>query len=185
MKKKYIWIALACVVCVGIGASLWLGGRAPAEPNPQIPVTDNQGSEVNVGEISGQPEVNPRPVTPPANSAKPEDDPVIAPGIKDEDVEVSLTPKVEKPAEADIDPDPNTHEKGEDPAPPEPPAVSQPPAQKPPAAETPKPSEPKGGDTNDKGQVWVDGFGWVDDGGENNGSKSGSDGDINKQVGDM
>lgn len=47
-------------------------------------------------------------------------------------------------------------------------------------------NSPKHGDTNDKGQIYVDGFGWIDDnGGGSIVNDVGSDGDINKQVGIM
>ena len=42
-----------------------------------------------------------------------------------------------------------------------------------------------GGETNDKGQVYVPGFGWVDKGGTNKRETVTSGGDINKQVGKM
>ena len=47
------------------------------------------------------------------------------------------------------------------------------------------PSEPKSGDKNEKGQVYVPGFGWVDDSGANEGTVVDGDGDIDKQVGEM
>lgn len=48
-----------------------------------------------------------------------------------------------------------------------------------------KESNPKGGEKNNKGQVYFPGFGWVDDSGANKGETVTSDGDINKQVGTM
>jgi len=49
-----------------------------------------------------------------------------------------------------------------------------------------KESIPKGGEKNNKGQVYVPGFGWVnDEGGGGQGTNVTSDGDINKQVGTM
>lgn len=48
-----------------------------------------------------------------------------------------------------------------------------------------KPSEPKSGDKNEKGQVYVPGFGWVDNSGANEGTVVDGDGDIDKQVGEM
>ncbi|WP_041272694.1 DUF6550 family protein [Desulfitobacterium hafniense] len=48
-----------------------------------------------------------------------------------------------------------------------------------------QPTEPKGGETNNKGQVWVPGFGWVDDSGPNQGTVVDGEGDIDKQVGTM
>lgn len=48
-----------------------------------------------------------------------------------------------------------------------------------------KPEEPAGGSTNDGGQVYVPGFGYVDQPGAPQGEFAGSDGDWNKQIGDM
>lgn len=48
-----------------------------------------------------------------------------------------------------------------------------------------KKDEPKGGDTNNKGQTYLPGFGWIENSGENQGIKVDGDGDINKQVGNM
>lgn len=46
-------------------------------------------------------------------------------------------------------------------------------------------SEPKMGDRNDKGEIYIAGFGWVKEVGESVGTVVDSDGDINKQVGIM
>lgn len=48
-----------------------------------------------------------------------------------------------------------------------------------------KPEEPAGGSINDSGQVYVPGFGYVDQPGAPQGESAGSDGDWNKQIGDM
>lgn len=50
-----------------------------------------------------------------------------------------------------------------------------------------KPTEEKasGGDTNNKGETYVPGFGWVKDSGANVAGTSTSEGDWNKQIGDM
>lgn len=81
-------------------------------------------------------------------------------------------------------------------APTEPPAVSdekavtnpdKEPEYKPEDTVQTKPSEPKSGDKNDKGQVYVPGFGWVDDSGANEGETVGDEGDelTGNKVGDM
>ncbi|WP_051534056.1 DUF6550 family protein [Desulfitibacter alkalitolerans] len=49
----------------------------------------------------------------------------------------------------------------------------------------PKEDKPTGGETNSKGEVYVPGFGWVKNSGSNEEIKSQSDGDWNKQIGDM
>lgn len=47
-------------------------------------------------------------------------------------------------------------------------------------------ANPKAGEKNDKGQVWVPGFGWIEDhGGGVQKIETGNDGDINKQIGIM
>lgn len=48
-----------------------------------------------------------------------------------------------------------------------------------------KPEEPAGGSTNDSGQVFVPGYGYVDQPGAPQGESAGSEGDWNKQIGDM
>jgi len=48
-----------------------------------------------------------------------------------------------------------------------------------------KEDKPTGGETNSKGEVYVPGFGWVKNSGSNEEIKSQSDGDWNKQIGDM
>ncbi len=45
--------------------------------------------------------------------------------------------------------------------------------------------EPSAGEKNEKGQVYVPGFGWTDDSGDNVKGISDSKGDINKQIGKM
>lgn len=53
-------------------------------------------------------------------------------------------------------------------------------------AETPKKDdEPQGGDTNNKGQTYLPGFGWIENSGENQGTEVDGEGDINKQIGNM
>lgn len=53
-----------------------------------------------------------------------------------------------------------------------------------PESNTPS-STPKAGDKNDKGQVWVPGFGWVDDSGDNVGTKADDMYENGNKIGDM
>ena len=46
-------------------------------------------------------------------------------------------------------------------------------------------NEPQGGDVNSKGEIYLPGFGWIKNSGENQRIAGESDGDINKQVGIM
>lgn len=49
-----------------------------------------------------------------------------------------------------------------------------------------KADEPKAGDKNSEGKIYVPGFGWIDDqGGGTQVIETGSDGDVDKQVGSM
>ena len=51
---------------------------------------------------------------------------------------------------------------------------------------TPKSNDvPQGGDTNNKGQTYLPGFGWIENSGENQGTAVDGEGDINKQIGNM
>ena len=62
---------------------------------------------------------------------------------------------------------------------------TKPPEYKPEDTVKTKPKEPDAGAKNDKGQMWVPGFGWVDDSGPNVGKEVDGEGDIDKQVGEM
>ncbi|MFA9398752.1 MAG: DUF6550 family protein, partial [Clostridiaceae bacterium] len=46
-------------------------------------------------------------------------------------------------------------------------------------------ASPQGGEINEQGQVYMLGFGWIEDSGPNSGQVVTSDGDVNKQVGTM
>ena len=48
-----------------------------------------------------------------------------------------------------------------------------------------EPSTPKSGDKNSKGQVWVPGFGWVDNSGDNVGTKAGDMYENGNKIGNM
>lgn len=178
--RKVIWIALAGILIVACAILYMLNGSRvePVAPEPvNTPAPEASAAGITPTEPIIEvitPSVSPF-VTP---EASPD---VIDPGNADTDVTVPLTEPTAKPAEAEADPD--AHEKGEENEPPMPTAT---PANTPkPTAAPSKSSEPKSGDTNDKGQVWFPGFGWVTPGGENEVKESGSDGDINKPVGEM
>ncbi|MCL2189149.1 MAG: hypothetical protein FWC16_09545 [Defluviitaleaceae bacterium] len=67
---------------------------------------------------------------------------------------------------------------------PTPPPITTPPATTTqPAPTTPPNNTPQGGGNN--GAVYVPGFGWVQSSGQNQGGQSGSDGDWDKQIGNM
>lgn len=176
INKKTALIALACVVIVVV-AFFAFNNRPPAESGAPAVSDSNQAPDANVNGItSPEPgkEIAPPAISPSSDSKAAPD--VIDPEKEDTDVTVPLTDPVQKPSA-----DPNRHEKDDN---------SEPPKSTTPSASTPKPtppksSEPQSGDTNEKGQVWVPGFGWVTPGGGNQVIPGDSDGDINKPVGEM
>jgi len=173
---KKISLMLICAFVIGGTAFFVLNGKPPTEASQSDESSAIPNGTVNVNEIDPadkENEINPSDILPSESDALD----VIDPSNSDTDVVVPLNDPVEKPSEAN----PDKHEKGNEDAPPKP-ATTSPTTSKP---TPPKSNEPKNGDTNETGQVWVPGFGWVTPGGENQVIPGHSDGDINKQVGDM
>jgi len=106
-------------------------------------------------------------------------------GAIDTGTEQTIQGDVEKPKEPTEEQltDPSQNPNGEKvETPPEP--VEHDKVEKP--TETPKSNdEPQGGDTNNKGQTYLPGFGWIENSGENQGTAVDGEGDINKQIGNM
>jgi len=177
--NKHITIIVITCFVVGTVALIVFHNRPPAESDTPAVSDISQMPDANVNNItSPEPskEIDPPSISPSTDSkATPN---VIDPEKEDTDITVPLTDPVQKPSEAD----PDKHEKGNENEPPKPSEAPPTSTSKPTHA---KPSKPQSGDTNEKGQVWVPGFGWVTPGDGNQGGKSGSDGDINKPVGDM
>lgn len=132
---------------------------APPSSNPTTP-------PVIVPEIKEQPAVN--------------DTPILQPEAKKENIEVPIVApqKTTKPTEPPK-PKPKPSDKKQD--------SSTPPTYDEKETEPAKKeaTEPKAGDKDNTGKVFVPGFGWIKDSGENKGTKSDSDGDWDKQVGKM
>jgi hypothetical protein len=174
INKKITLIALACVV-VGAAALFAFHNGSPAASGTPAVSEGSQAPDANVNNITAPAkEIDPPAISSSSDSKAAPD--VIDPEKEDTNITVPLTDPVQKPPA-----DTEKHKKGDD---------SEPPKQTTPPASTPKPapskpSEPQSGDTNEKGQVWVPGFGWVTPGGGNQVIPGHSDGDINKQVGDM
>lgn len=66
--------------------------------------------------------------------------------------------------------------------------VTEPPASAEPPKSTPKPTQPdtpKSGDRNDKGEIYVPGFGWVEDSGEDNTQEEAPNAGTGDPIGDM
>ncbi|SHH69621.1 DUF6550 family protein [Desulfosporosinus lacus] len=175
INKKIALIALACVV-VGAAALFTFNHQPPTESGTPAVSDSSQAPNAHVNDVtSPEPgkEIDPS-ATSSSFDSKAAD--VIDPEKGATNITVPLTDPVQKPPA-----DPNKHEKGDES---EPPKSTAPPASKPKPAPA-KPNEPQSGATNEKGQVWVPGFGWVTPGGGNKVLQGKSDGDINKQVGDM
>lgn len=172
-------LSVACVVLVGILAAFTLGEKE-APPLP-VPIESNTPA-VSVDEIKADsPEV---PVV-----SVPEIDEQM-PSITDPEKpnDILLTPIPAKP-EAPAKPETAAPAEKDHPIPTDPVLTN--PEKKPdtvtPPVEPDKPKEdaPQGGETNNKGQTYVPGFGWIEDSGPNVESKSDSDGDWDKQIGTM
>lgn len=119
------------------------------------------------------------------------------PTLKTEVIDISLTVIEEKPEPPEI-PDTGIGQDLTDPDkkpddvtihPVEKTKPTQPPSQKADKTitKTPVPTDstPKGNSKNNNGEVYVEGFGWIKSGGDNIGEVSSSDGDWNKQIGNM
>ena len=179
-----ICIALVMILIVSIG-----GDRNRAK----IANSENSNKEVTVGEI--QAEVKAKPVTDYPSNLKNEEK-ITVPSINNDETkvestnstEIELTKITEKPLApekpATAKDSEETHEKPTDPVlidPTKKPSVKVEPVEPTKATE----EKPSGGDTNNKGETYVPGFGWVKDSGANVGGTSTSEGDWNKQIGDM
>ena len=190
-QKKFViaTISAICIALVMILIVSIVGDRSRAK----IANSENSNKEVTVGEI--QAEVKAKPVNDYSSNLKNEEK-ITVPSINNDktkvestnSTEIELTKITEKPQEPEnpvtaID-SVETHEKPTDPVlidPTKKPSVKVEPV------EPTKPTEekPSSGDTNNKGETYVPGFGWVKDSGANVGGTSTSEGDWNKQIGDM
>ena len=163
-------LGVVCVVLVILVASRFVPG-APKDvtPQPSSTVSDTVSPSIPPMEPSKVPEVSVQPIDSPTASAQPADtgdssgtdQTIQADPVKPSAPTATPTPQ------GDIT-DPKTT-----------------PTYKPEDTTVTESSTPPAGATNDKGQVYVPGFGWVDDSGDNKESIGDSDGDINKPVGEM
>lgn len=183
-KKRFIIAGLSafCIVLV-IGIFIILNGEREKSELPIAYVDTN--NSVSVGEIdkeneieSPQPSINSEEIK--VNDIQVEDAP------KANDIQLTEIPEKPEPPEKP-DGAVNSEKPHETPKNPELTDPNKKPAEtvKPVEPTKPKEDTPKGGDTNSKGEVYVPGFGWVQDSGSNEGTSSQSDGDWNKQIGDM
>lgn len=193
MKHK-MWILTGCFVVLLGAIGIWLPSISKDQPNKADSTKHNLPSSspsisIIIPDVTPEPSPviensNPLPIIVP--EIKPEaesvisEPPVLQPEKEVKHVESPITrpkptPKTTEPPK----PKPKTTDKPQSPA--APPTYEE----KETKPNATKKDEPKAGDTNGKGQVFFPGFGWVDQGGPNQSSKSTSDGDWNKQVGTM
>jgi hypothetical protein len=187
MKKKNttgLVILGLLALCVILTAGVFMLGQSPkGEDNPQ-----NMGGaagDVTPGGITEAPIVKTTPDIKPSDIT-----PTEPPTDSKTGSDIPLTVIDDKPEPPDKPDTAHSDDEGEPHEPTTDPALTNPdkkPDSSPKPAETapPKDNTPQGGDTNDKGEVYVPGFGWVKSSGDNVVEKSGSGGDWDKQIGNM
>lgn len=163
--------AAAVLLIVGISVSmLGKGSKTPVDDPASVP------PDVSVEDTGKQPEVEPSSEVPDVSvpestPSQPQEDAVL--DVEQEDqVEVDLTESQPKP-EQTPPPAPSQEEQQ---------AASE---KNEPIVNEPDSSQPQTGDTQN-GSIYLEGFGWItDEGGGSVQHNIDSDGDINKQVGNM
>lgn len=189
-KKLMILIFVAVAVCLAGGLCLYLVKiGTPKEPEKELEYQVTEQVEVTVPEIDITRESETLEETKSEAAGSSEHEPEQPESNESEIVDIhqgseqggagSGNPQTKEdaqpPAEKPEVKDPDAVAKPE-----------QPPQYEPDVTEPEqKPEEPAGGSTNDSGQIYVPGFGYVDQPGAPQGEPAGSDGDWNKQIGDM
>lgn len=195
MKRK-IWIWTSCIILLG-ALGIWFFSN-PSEkspvaeiitiPSPSPTLSVETPEHIPTPTIQPTPTATSEPLQPPstptievpqATQHVEETAPILQPEKEASHVEVpitkpSATPKPTEPPK----PKPKETDK--------PQSSSKPPSYEEKETE-PNKSTPElnAGDKNESGKVYFPGFGWIEQGEANQGSKSDSDGDWNKQVGIM
>lgn len=203
MKKKgWGWISLTLVL-ICLGAGIWIINsindsdqetfQSPTpspvpviQPESTPPIAETQPPSITVPEIVLDPEESKdannhgqieEQVSKP--TLQPPEPSILQPEKQDQHIEVPITEPVQtvKPTEP---PKPQLKETEKPQTPDKPPSYEEKEVQP-----NKKQDEPKAGEKNSEGEVFVPGFGWIEEGGPNRGGQSKSDGDWNKQVGTM
>lgn len=179
-KKLVIFILAAVAVCLAGGLCFYLIRiGTPKEPEKEPVKQTTEQMEVTVPEIDMTKETEALEETKSEAAESSESETVdIHTGSEQggddsgkSQIKEDAQPPAEKPEVKDTDAAEN----------PEQPPQYEPEVTKP----EQKPEEPAGGSTNDSGQVFVPGYGYVDQPGAPQGESAGSEGDWNKQIGDM
>lgn len=146
-------------------------------PSPVTPSSDEPTKDLKSTNAESTPAITSQTQPEPT----PSETPVLQPEKEKKHIEVPLT-KPEKTIKPTEPPKPKVKEPEKEQSPAVPPEYEE--KETHPNKETA--TTPKAGDKNSKGQVYVPGFGWVENqGGGTQEIETGSDGDLNKQVGTM
>lgn len=196
-KKKKTAIALLAVVTVCLAAGLFVLLRHMGEQETVPPVTEEmQGeAEPEVSDVS-QPDAKTLKqdgeATEPVESAQPEStapEEILSEESGEGDPEGTVPDTRENRQDRVPEkPQDDVQDRVEPEKPKEPDETdnpSQPPQYEAEEITLPTPQPPAGGDTNEAGKVYVPGFGYVDPPGGVVQEEAGSDGDWDKQIGDM
>lgn len=182
VKKRFTLAGLGvvCAVLVILIASQFKTEEPKAvSVQPSSTVSDTVNPSTPSAASTNTQEVNAQPIDPnvtPASSTDTGD----STGTE-QSIQAEVTKPPEPPQEAKTDPSKTPDgEKVEKVTPTEHDKVTKP-------ESTTSSSTPKAGDKNEKGQMWVPGFGWVDDSGPNVGTQVGNEGDelTGNKVGSM
>ena len=195
MKKKNtkgLVVFGLLALCVILTAGLFMLGQGPKAGIDVLPQnTDNLAGGVTPGGIVGTPFDTPptirpgviSPTEPPVGNGTDNDIPLTVIEDRPEPPELPATAYTGEPT-GEATPDDVEAHQALDPSLTNPdvkPNITPPPV----TPARPNDNTPQGGTTNDKGEVYVPGFGWIPNSGANDGKPSGSDGDWDKQIGNM
>jgi len=179
--KKRLTLAGLGVVCVVLVIAIASQFKTEEPKSVSVQPSSTASDTVNPSTPSTGPtntqEVNAQPI-----------DPTVTPGQStdtgdstgtEQSIQAEVTKPPEPPQEAKTDPSKTPDgEKVEKVTPTEHDKVTKP-------ENNTSSSTPKAGDKNDKGQVWVPGFGWVDNSGDNVGTKADDMYENGNKIGDM
>lgn len=178
MKKVFIITALSGI-CVLLAISIFSMFGGESNKTELSVATQDTKTDVSVGAIQNDQKAEPS-ITVPEVVTKEKEEVIDS---KPNDIELTQTAKKPQPPEkpAIVVGTDKPHDVPQDTSltnPDKKPIESVKPVE-------PTKDKPAGGETNSKGETYVPGFGWVKDSGPNVGEKSYSDGDWDKQIGNM
>lgn len=180
--QKGLLVSGLAVLCIVLAIALFSFVGGGGEKSKADIAGNDTGTSVTVNDIKAEdktgvavPDITKAPAAT-GSQAPGNENPVLNPD-KQQNVEVPITKPTDKPAEPEK---PVVKDEKQTKNPDKPPVYD-----KQQTTVEPKSSQPKSGDKKD-GKVYIPGFGWVkDEGGGGKGEVVNSDGDINKQVGQM